>query len=171
MPHFHSAAGIPAHLPGFPLRQSKKIKRCACGSDQKGNNMKLYEIIEGLSESGYFKIKTDLKTKTIRIANTTIISEGKVENHTFTADDIEYTFTGLTDERDLCELYRQYKYSIPGARDGRFRSYFKALPVDKLTDEEMVEAIDRHEAKVKLEAYILLASRTLVRHCLPPPCF
>ena len=53
-------------------------------------------------------------------------------------------------------LYENYKYSLPSERsDSKRRQYFKALPVDKLTDEQMATGERREVARAKLEGFIL----------------
>ena len=54
------------------------------------------------------------------------------------------------------ERYKNYKYSLPSERsDSKRRKYFKALPVDELTDEQMICGIPRETAQFVLEAFIL----------------
>lgn len=52
------------------------------------------------------------------------------------------------------ELYHDYKYSTPTENDKR-RSYFYALPPDKMTDEELIFGNDREQTKEVLELYVL----------------
>lgn len=57
---------------------------------------------------------------------------------------------------DIEELYSKYKHSIPSERsDNKRKLYFKALPVDKLTDAQMVYGERRDVAQAALEGFIL----------------
>ena len=39
----------------------------------------------------------------------------------------------------ICMLYRAYKYSLPSERsDNKRKKYFKALPIEELTDEQLI---------------------------------
>jgi len=53
-------------------------------------------------------------------------------------------------------LYANYKYSLPSEKsESRRRQYFKALPVDKLTDKQMATGESREVARAKLEGFML----------------
>lgn len=57
----------------------------------------------------------------------------------------------------LKDLYRDYKYSTPSERsENKRRKYFKALSVDELTDEQLVNGMPREYAAAALEGYILV---------------
>lgn len=59
---------------------------------------------------------------------------------------------------DIELLYQNYKYSTPSERsDSKRRMYFKALPVDKLTDAQLVCGVSRELAQARLEGFILCA--------------
>lgn len=56
-------------------------------------------------------------------------------------------------------LYSRYKRSIPGEmerRRGRRGSWFQALPLERLSDDDMLYGERRDEARFRLEAYVLL---------------
>lgn len=56
------------------------------------------------------------------------------------------------------ELYITYKYSLPSERsDSKRRKYFKALPIEELTDEQLIYGARREVAQYMLEAFILCA--------------
>ena len=116
--------------------------------------MTLYELLVQHSQEGSDKIHINLCNKTIKVGRTVIIDSGQViKNKVFGNDFTEL----LTEELDIDELYEQYKYSMPSERDNR-RHYFKALSASQLTDEQLVTGIPRLEARIRLEAYVLLAS-------------
>ena len=53
-------------------------------------------------------------------------------------------------------MYLGYKYSLPSERsDSKRKKYFKALPVDELTDRDLLYAERREVAQAKFEGYIL----------------
>lgn len=53
-------------------------------------------------------------------------------------------------------LYQRYKYSLPSERsDSKRRTYFKALPIGEIPDEELFLANRRETTKAKLEGFIL----------------
>lgn len=53
-------------------------------------------------------------------------------------------------------FYRRYKYSLPSERsDSKRRTYFKALPMEEITDKQLMGAERREVAKSKLEGFIL----------------
>lgn len=55
-------------------------------------------------------------------------------------------------------LYIAYKYSLPSERsDKKRKKYFKALPIEELTDEQLIYGARREVAQYKLEAFILCA--------------
>ena len=54
------------------------------------------------------------------------------------------------------ELYITYRYSLPSERsDSKRKKYFKALPIEELTDEQLILAQKRETAQAALEAFIL----------------
>ena len=56
------------------------------------------------------------------------------------------------------ELYIIYKYSLPSERsDKKRKKYFKALPIEELTDEQLIYGTRREVAQYMLEAFILCA--------------
>lgn len=114
--------------------------------------MTVYEYLIGLAQDGNARIHIDLCAKTIKIGRRTLVEHGVL-----TADD--EGLSGLIDEPlDLDELYEQYKFSVPSERDCGHLHYFRALPPSELSDADLVCGMPRLEARIRLEAYILLAS-------------
>lgn len=100
-------------------------------------------IYEKLCQSESFRI--DLNKKNLWIDGVQYIKSG-----------INITHIPLIKESyDLEELYQQYKYSVPSSKT--CKSYFKALPVDRLTDYQLAAGMPRFKAQALLEGYILLA--------------
>lgn len=120
--------------------------------------MTLYDVLIELSKKSYNKIYINLCNKTLKVGRKELIKQGNVLQHKINVGDDTYEFDDLIKEPlDLNELYSQYKYSVPSERENR-RHYFKALSMEQLTDAQLVYGMPRLEARVRLEAYILLAS-------------
>ena len=52
-------------------------------------------------------------------------------------------------------MYEDYRYSVPSERSERKRrTYFKALPLDDLTDEQIVFGERRETAQARLEGFL-----------------
>ena len=67
----------------------------------------------------------------------------------------EYGFLPCKALEKIEELYKNYKYSYPSERGEHYISYFMALPMEDMTDAEMVFGEEREIARAKLESYIL----------------
>lgn len=119
--------------------------------------MTLYDVLVKLAADGYDKIKIDLVAKTLIIGKQTIIEKGNEIQYKIKVGDDEYAWDCLIEKKqDLDELYNQYKYSVPSERDNG-KHYFKALSANELSNAQLVYGMNRLEARVRLEAYILLA--------------
>lgn len=102
--------------------------------------MSIYEL---LKESETCKV--DLNKKSLWLNGKQYIKDGA-----------NLTELPLIDqEEDLDALYYDYKYSVPSSKASK--SYFKALPVDSLTDVQLATGQPRYKAQAMLEGYILLA--------------
>lgn len=120
--------------------------------------MTLYDILIKLATDGYDKIHIDLVKKTLKVGKRTIIENAEVKQYKIKVYDNEYEFNELIEDPmsiNVNELYKQYKYSSPSERDGG-KHYFKALSAEELTDAQLVTGMARLEARIRLEAYILL---------------
>lgn len=65
------------------------------------------------------------------------------------------------------KLYQNYKHSVPSERsESRRKCYFKALPEESLSDDDMLYCESREVARCRLELYILLMliDRQLIWH-------
>lgn len=126
--------------------------------------MSIYaELLQKADKGKRFKV--DLKNKNLWLGSKQVISEGTVlidENELINKDDLNGVL-------DLCmninedpwgvikKLYQLFKHSVPNSK-WKDNSYFKALPVEELTDSELAFNIDRKFAAAMLEGYILLGS-------------
>ena len=115
--------------------------------------MTIYEeLIKRVEEGESFYI--NFKNQSLKIGKKFIVADGFY-------DDERTLFT--TSELEMSEilsyiemLYENYKSSLPSERsDSKRRQYFKALPVDKLTDKQMATGQRREVARAKLEGFIL----------------
>ena len=98
----------------------------------------------------------DFEQRTMKIGQDKVIDNGEYDmsqvlyNESF--DDLQ----ALLDK--IRELYVIYKFSLPSERsDKKRRKYFKALPIDELTDEQLIYGTRREVAQYVLEAFILCA--------------
>lgn len=120
--------------------------------------MTLYEALIDLAQNGYNKIHIDLTEKTIKVGKQIVLENRELKQHKIKVGDMIYEFEDLIDAKlNVEDLYKQYKYSVPSERDGG-KCYFKALASSELTDAELVLCMPRLEAKVRLEAYLALAT-------------
>ena len=117
--------------------------------------MTIYEeLIQRVSDSETFHI--DFEKRTMKIGKHKIIDNGQYDESRILIDDVDDIFDTLEVLCSIKYLYHQYKYSLPSERsDSKRQKYFKALPVDKLTDEELMVAETREVAQAKIEGFIL----------------
>lgn len=106
------------------------------------------ELIQKVSEGSRFSI--DLENRTMKIGKKKIVNNGEY-------GDKELINIKTDDPLDIIEnLYSQYKFSIPSERsESKRRCYFKALPANELTDEELICGVRREVARARLEGFIL----------------
>lgn len=58
--------------------------------------------------------------------------------------------------QEIERLYDRYYHSVPSERsDNKARKYFRALPENEMTDEDMLYGIPREEAQAELELFVL----------------
>ena len=98
----------------------------------------------------------DFEQRTMKIGQAKVIDNGEYDTSQALYDE------RFTDSRTLLdkvrELYTAYKFSLPSERsDKKRKKYFKALPIDELTDEQLIYGIRREVAQYMLEAFILCA--------------
>lgn len=113
------------------------------------------------------KFKVDLINKSLWINKKQIIKEGEIVNEQDKSKEFieekDYVVSGwvipyLGNSWDMIEmLYDDYNHSVPKENSNK-KSYFKALSVNELTDNELAFNISRDFAQACLEGYILLAS-------------
>ena len=129
--------------------------------------MSIYkDLIDAVDKGKKFTV--DLINKSLWINKQQITKEGVIVNEQDKGKDL-ISPKDLWDTMGWCNLlnefhwdwieflYQEFKHSAPSENSNK-RSYFKALSVDELTDEELAYNIDRDFGQACLEGYILLAS-------------
>ena len=95
----------------------------------------------------------DFEQRTMKIGQAKVIDNGEYDMSQVLYDE-NFTPQSLLDK--VRELYIAYKFSLPSERsDKKHRKYFKALPIDELTDEQLICGTRREVAQYMLEAFIL----------------
>lgn len=115
--------------------------------------MTIYEeLIKRVKEGESFYI--NFKNKSLKIGKKFIVADGVYDDTRTLYTDSELEMSDVLAYIEA--LYENYKHSLPSERsDNRRRQYFRALPVDKLTDKQMVIGESREVARAKLEGFIL----------------
>lgn len=115
--------------------------------------MTIYEeLIKRVEEGEPFYI--NFKNQALKIGKKFVISDGFYDEGRTLYTDSELEMSDVLSYIET--LYENYKYSLPSERsDSKRRQYFKALPVDKLSDKQMATGERREVARAKLEGFIL----------------
>lgn len=120
--------------------------------------MTYYEMLIKLAQNDYSKIYIDLKNKNLKVGKQLLIENGNIiQSKVIVGDDVYECSVLMSECLDIDKLYEQYKFSLPSERDGG-NHYFKALAPSLLTDEQLIYGMPRLEARVRLEAYVMLGS-------------
>lgn len=117
--------------------------------------MTIYEeLIQRVSEGEIFHI--DFEKRTMKVGKDFLIKNGEYDT---TRDLYSVYFSTpslLAILQIIRQLYEVYKYSLPNERsENKRRKYFKALSIDKLTDEQLIHAEKRECSQAALEGFIL----------------
>ena len=92
-------------------------------------------------------VYVNLNTKSAKKDGKVIIENGIPKNgYKISIDPVSFA--------DIEELYAIYKHSVPN-RMKRQRNFFRALPEDKLSTEDLITGESRQTAKEKLELAVL----------------
>ena len=117
--------------------------------------MTIYEeLIQRVSSGESFNI--DFEKQTMKIGKKKIVNHGEYDDDRILFGDMSLE---LSEVLSFIEgLYSAYKYSLPSERvDGKRKKYFKALPINEITDKQLFVAENREVAQAKLEGFILCA--------------
>ena len=111
------------------------------------------ELLERVADGEKFHI--DFEKRNMRVGKKYLIKNGEYDEERKLELAPHYADTNVI-LHILKDLYKNYKYSMPSERsESKRRKYFKALLVDELTDEQLVNGEPRELACAKLEGYIL----------------
>lgn len=115
--------------------------------------MTIYEeLIKRVSDGESFYI--NFKNRALKIGKEFIVADGLYDGNRTLYTDCELEVPDILSCIEV--LYSNYKYSLPSERsDSKRRQYFKALPIDKLTDKQIVAGEQREVARAKLEGFLL----------------
>ena len=114
-------------------------------------------LLEGLKrvENGD-RFHINFEQRTMKVGQDKIIDNGEYDTSQVLYDEKFDNPRELLDK--VRELYISYKFSLPSERsDKKRKKYFKALPIEELTDEQLIYGERREIAQYILEAFILCA--------------
>lgn len=109
------------------------------------------EFVERVEQGQRFKV--DFEKRNLKVGKTWLIVDGTWDEERELGIENNY----LTDCLEAIEsLYTTYKYSVPTERSSaKRRVYFKALPVEELSDADLACNLPRDAAQARLEAFVL----------------
>ena len=111
------------------------------------------ELLSRVANGERFYI--DFEKRNMKIGKEYLIKDGKYDNDKYFIPTHHNANINLR-LAVVDDLYIDYKYSMPSERsENKRRKYFKALPVEDLSIEELVNGESREFAQAKLESYIL----------------
>ena len=109
--------------------------------------MDIKELYDKVSDGSKFYV--NFKERTV-----------KVDKKVYNISDIKYKKNDYSEEETmdvLLSIYEGYKHSVPSERsDSHHKSYFKALPYEKLSDEDILYGTPREFARCVLEMTFLI---------------
>lgn len=110
------------------------------------------EMIERVSNGEKFNV--DFEKQNIKVGNTYLMKAGDYDKDKYK---LSHAYGNLSIILECIEdLYKSYKYSTPSERsENKRRKYFKALPIEELTDKQLVTGATREVAQAVLETFIL----------------
>ena len=114
--------------------------------------MSIYlELIERVSDGESFYI--DFEKRNMKVGKDYLIKEGEFDE---SKELIYGTYDMWFVLHKIRQLYKDYKYSLPSERsDNKRRKYFKALPMEEITDEQLMVVVRREVAQATLEGFVL----------------
>lgn len=118
--------------------------------------MSIYlELIERVSNGESFHI--NFEKRNMKVGKDYLIKEGEFdESKELFPSLYEGVYSLHVSLHMIRELYKNYKYSLPSERsDNKRRKYFKALPMEELTDGQLMVAERREITQAALEGLVL----------------
>ena len=96
----------------------------------------------------------DFEQRNMRVGKDYLVKDGEYDSSMVL---FEQNVDSLKVVLDMIEqLYNNYKYSLPSERsDGKRKKYFKALPMEEITDEQLMVAERREFSQAVLEGFVL----------------
>ena len=118
----------------------------------------LIATCEGFSRGDllFEPIIISLDRRSISIGNQKLVRNGCMIADDGTFD--HFICFNVDPYQEIERLYAQYKHSVPSRQESLNRGPFKALSSDRLTMKELENNMPRHEARVRLEAFICLGA-------------
>lgn len=117
--------------------------------------MSIYEeLIKRVSDGESFHI--NFEKRSMKVGNDYLIKDGEFDKSKVLINPI-FKNNCLEDILQMIlQRYRSYKISLPSERnDNKRRKYFKALPMEEITDEQLMVAERREVAQAALEGFTL----------------
>jgi hypothetical protein len=117
--------------------------------------MTIYEeLIKRVGDGEYFHI--NFEKRNMKVGNDYLIKDGEFDKSKALINPIFNNHCLEDILRMILQRYRSYKISLPSERsDSKRRKYFKALPVEEITDEQLMVAERREVAQAALEGFVL----------------
>lgn len=118
--------------------------------------MSIYlELIKRVSEGESFHI--DFEKRNMKVGKDYLIKDGEFDS---SQELIPSTYQNVYDLqivlKTIGQLYKSHKYSLPSERsDNKRKHYFKALPMEEITDEQLMFSEKREVTQAALEGFIL----------------
>ena len=114
--------------------------------------MSIYlELLERVCGGESFYI--DFEKRNMKVGNDYLIKDGEFDK---SKELIANSYDMQTILSKIEELYEEYKHSLPSERsDNKRRKYFKALPMEEITDEQLMTAERREFSQAVLEGFVL----------------
>ena len=99
------------------------------------------ELLERVKNGENFYV--DFENRTMKVGKDFLIKNGEYDNsRALFGVDIYPSLNVVL--HMIRELYAGYRYSLPSERsDNKRKKYFKALPIEELTDEQLIRADKR----------------------------
>ena len=111
------------------------------------------ELLERVKNGENFYV--DFENRTMKVGKDFLIKNGEYDNSRALFGVSIYLSLNVVLHM-IGELYAGYKYSLPSERsDNKRKKYFKALPVEELTDEQLIRADKREYRQAALEGFVL----------------
>lgn len=112
-----------------------------------------FELLERVENGETFYV--DFEKRTMKVGKDFLIKDGEYDQSRELIGAYIYPSINVVLHM-IRELYAAYKYSLPSERsENKRKRYFKALPIEELTDEQLIRAERREHRQAALEGFIL----------------